>query len=199
MPVDGVQRVWATIRVCAEGQDCSAPVVAAGGPSASGVSLTFVEVTHEGGMIFVEYCVTVANPGSALKYPDPENRSLIIDGEEIASPATGTANAVRDPIPGYRCWRDRPPVTSETFNQAGSVILRVGKIEGVIDPYDRCVELESALEGYYPGMKIECDPSGHNPYTSLIPPAGMSKDEAHQIFMDAINGAVYGPWDLTIK
>jgi hypothetical protein len=202
VPVDGVQRVWATIRVCADGQDCSVPVVAAGGASASasGVSLTFVEVTHEGGMIFIEYCVTVANPGPSQKYPTPMNRSIIVDGEEIASPGMGSAYPVYDPIPGYSCVRERPPVTSETFNQAQSVVLRIGKVEGTpIDTDAICEAVKPALKAQYPGLDFQCDYFSGNYYTGLQLPAGMSADEAHLIIVDAINGAIYGPWDLIIK
>jgi hypothetical protein len=73
-------------------------------------------------------------------------------------------------------------------------------VEGTpIDTDAICEAVKPALKAQYPGLDFQCDYFSGNYYTGLQLPAGMSADEAHLIIVDAINGAIYGPWDLIIK
>lgn len=36
-------------------------------------------------------------------------------------------------------------------------------------------------------------------YTDLQPPVGMTNGQANKIIMDAIQGAIYGPWVVRLK
>jgi hypothetical protein len=49
----------------------------------------------------------------------------------------------------------------------------------------------------YPGLDFEC--ARYNYYNNLRLPAGMTKEEADRIILDAIQDAEYGPWELVTK
>jgi hypothetical protein len=191
VPVDGVQRVWATIRVCAVGQDCSVSAVAAGGasPSASGVSLTYEGVTHEGEKTTLSWCMIVEN--AQFTHYNPSGMSLFLDGNDVIGlGATGN----------YNCFESDYQLSAADFNQAQSVVLRIEKIEGtVIDTDEICEAVKPALKAQYPGLDFQCNYDSGNYYTGLQLPAGMTNEQAHTIIRDALSGAIYGPWDLIIK
>ena len=51
----------------------------------------------------------------------------------------------------------------------------------------------------YPGLDVECAFSMAGYYTHLQLPAGMTDSQAQQIIVDAIEGAIDGPWVVTVR
>jgi len=196
LPVDGVQRVWVTIRVCEAGQDCSAPLAAAGGGSASvvnGVSFSLTGVSHEGPETHVGFCLSQVNPKFFYYSPDLQQTFLIVDGQELSS-SSGSSTT---PINGTCCMTFHFPLTLEEYNQAAHISFYTERIEGVNWSEQTCEEIRPSLITQYPGLDFEC--ARYDYYTNLRLPAGLTREEAHQIVVDAIEDAKYGPWELIIK
>jgi hypothetical protein len=195
VPVDGVQRVWVTIRVCEEGQDCSAPVVAAGGGSLSAGGVTFAlgGVTHDGGDTFVNFCLSQVDPLFFFYAPDHYRTWLIVDGEKLRS-GGGKATI---PVNGTCCMTWDFPLSEAEFNQAAHVSFYTERVEGHNWSERTCNEMRPNLIAQYPGLDFEC--ARYNYYNNLRLPPGMTKEEADRIIIDAIMDAKYGPWELIIK
>jgi len=51
----------------------------------------------------------------------------------------------------------------------------------------------------YPGLGFQCNFNMAGYYTNLQLPAGMTREQAQQIIVDAVEGAIYGPWTLTVR
>jgi hypothetical protein len=67
------------------------------------------------------------------------------------------------------------------------------------DPDASCQIARSTLVTQYPGLNFSCNFSMAGFYTDLQIPNGMSRNQADTIIMDAIQGAIYGPWTLILK
>jgi len=67
------------------------------------------------------------------------------------------------------------------------------------DPDAVCQMARSNLVTQYPGLDFKCNFSMAGFYTDLQIPNGMSRNQAETIVMDAIQGAIYGPWTLFLK
>ena len=66
-------------------------------------------------------------------------------------------------------------------------------------PDEDCQAARAGLVAKYPGLDFQCRFSMAGYYTDLQLPGGMTRAQAQQIIVDAIEGAIHGPWVLTIK
>jgi hypothetical protein len=178
------------IIVCDPNQPCNPPT-AGGGTTASGISVTLTNFTHDAQSATVDFCMTVPNRNYFLNH----GPSLLIDQKPAPFlDGGGTANP-----PG--CYWFKYQIDAAELDQAQHITL---SIDGSLrmsygDPDVNCQAARLDLVAQYPGLDFQCHFSGAGYYTNLQLPAGMTREQAHQIIMDAIEEAIYGPWVLTIK
>ena len=192
VPVDGGSQVWAKIMVCDPAQPCNPPA-AGSGTTASGISVTLTGFTSDAESATVSFCMTVPNRNFALGSPAP---SLLID-QKPAPFLDGST------IPPWGCYAMRYQASASEIDQAQDIRLsidtglRMSPPPG--EPDAACQAARLDLMAQYPGLDFQCHFSMAGYATDLQLPAGMTRERADQIIMDAIEGAIYGPWILHIK
>ena len=191
--VDG-DRVWVTIMVCESGKTCSPPASTLGGStSASGISVSLTSFTHDAQSATVDFCMTVPNRYYTLDSPAP---TLFIDQKPVPFLDGGS-------VPPWGCYYMKYQVGAAQTEQAQHITLsidtslRMSPPPG--DPDAACQSARTNLVAQYPGLDFQCSFSMAGYFINLKLPSGMTKEKNQQIITDAIEGAIYGPWLLTIK
>lgn len=189
--VDG-DRVWVTIMVCEAGKTCSPPS-ASSSSSASGISMTLTNFTHDARSATVDFCMTVPNRYYALGSPVP---ALLIDQK----PAPFLEGGSTQP---WGCYFMKYQISAAQLEQAQHIVLSIDTALRMSpppgDPNVACQSAKADLISQYPGLDFQCHFSTAGYYINLQLPTGMTRDQAQQIIMDAVEGAIYGPWNLTIR
>lgn len=192
IPVDGVSQIWVKIIVCDPNQPCNPPT-AGGGTTASGISVSLTNFTHDAQSATVDFCMTVPNRNYALGSPAP---SLLIDQKPAPFLDGGT-------IPPWGCYKMKYQIDAAEIEQAQHITLLIDTTLRMEpppgDPDVACQSARPNLVAKYPGLDFQCHFSMAGYYTNLQLPDGMTREQAQQIIFDAIEGAIYGPWALTIK
>lgn len=192
IPVDGGKNIWAKILVCDPNQPCNPPI-AAGGITANGISVTLTSFTHDAQSATVDFCMTTPNRNYALGSPAP---SLLVDQKPAPFLDGGT-------IQPWGCYEMKYQISAAQIEQAQQITLlidtalRMSPPPG--DPDTACQFSRPDLLAKYPGLDFQCHFSMAGYYTNLRLPDRMMREQAQQIITDAIEGAIYGPWVLTIK
>ena len=188
--VDG-DRVWVTIMVCEAGQTCVPPSSSGSATSVNGISVTLTDFTTTSQGAAASFCMTLPNRNYG---PPGGSVSLMVDQKSMPYSSGGTS------IPG--CFEFEFPISAGELDQAQHVAVSIEQVRilgGVPNPDATCNEARAALLSQYPDLDFQCSFSMAGYYTDLRVPDGMTREEAQQIIMDAIEGAIYGPWELTIR
>jgi hypothetical protein len=93
-------------------------------------------------------------------------------------------------------------VSATQIEQAEHIVLSIDTALRIApppgDPNDACQSARPGLIATYPGLDFQCNYSMAGYYTNLHLPGGMTPEQARRIIIDAIEGAIYGPWLLEI-
>lgn len=177
-------QIWVTITV--------GSVPASGSASANGVSATLTHFTSNSESATVSFCLTVPNRNYALDRAP----ALLIDQQPVPFLDGGTLSP-------WGCYEFRYLIRAAEVNQAQSITL---SIDGALrmspppgNPDTACMAARLTLIAQYPGLDFQCHFSGAGYHTDLELSAGLTTEQARQIITDAIEGAIYGPWALTIR
>jgi hypothetical protein len=187
--VDG-DRVWVLIKVCVTGQSCP-QAQANAAASANGISASLSSFTTSAQASTASFCMTLPNRNYA---PAPGSVSLLLD-QQVIMAATGSS------LPGG-CYEFEFPVSATQIAQAKSAAVSIGQVRilgGVADPQAACLAARLKLMERYPGLDFQCGFSQTGYYTNLQLPAGLDTARADALIVDAIEGAVDGPWLLNVK
>lgn len=188
--VDGGKNIWTKIIVCDPNQPCNPPATG-GGAVAGGVSATLMSFSSGAQSAVASFCMTLPNPNYG---PAPGTVSLILDQRTVLASSGGSQ--------GPGCFEFEFPVTATQVQGAKSVAVSIGQVRilgGPNDPEGTCQRVRPNLIAQYPGLDFECHFSMSGYYTNLKVPAGMTAEQARQIIDDAIEGAINGPWILTVR
>lgn len=188
--VGGGKNIWAKIVVCAPNQPCNTPV-SGGNASAGGVSATLTDFSSEAQSAVASFCMTLPNRNYA---PAPGTVSLILDQQTISASTGGSLS--------QNCFSFNFPATASQVQAAGSVAVSIAQVRilgGPNYPDETCQAVRPTLVAQYPGLDFKCNFSMAGYYTDLQTPAGMTAERAQQIIFDAIEGAINGPWLLTVR
>ncbi len=192
VPVDGGRFIWVTIRVCDGVQPCPPiPTAGSGGSAANGVSANLVAFTPHTQSAVAAFCMTLPGPNYA---PSPASVYLVLDGVSFPYSTGGSTS------PG--CFEFEFPVRGEKVQSAQSVLISIAQVRilgGPNDPNGACRTAHAALTARYPGLDFTCQFSMAGYYTNLKLPSGMSREQADALIVDAIEGAINGPWLLTVR
>jgi len=180
VPVPG-GRVWVTITVGSGGS-----------ASAHGVSTTLTNFISDSQTAAVSFCMTVPNRSYALDRAP----SLLVDQQPAPFLGGGT-------ISPWGCYEFEYQIGAAELERAQGITL---SIQGSLrmspppgSPDAACNSARSNLLAQYPGLDFQCRFSIAGYHTNLKLPAGMTTEQAGQIIMDAVEGAIYGPWVLKIR
>ncbi|MCX6055389.1 MAG: NBR1-Ig-like domain-containing protein [Chloroflexi bacterium] len=190
--VDG-GNLWVKIQVCQPNQPCNTPTTG-GETTASGVTANLTSFTYDSQTATVDFCMAVSFHQYTL-IPAP---SLLID-QKPAPFLTGGSDFPSGP----GCIEMQYQVSSAEIEQAQQIVL---SIDGSLrmtpppgDPDTACQNARSALRAQYPSLDFQCHFSMGGYYTNLQLPDEMTQEQANALIVDTIEGAIYGPWALTLK
>jgi hypothetical protein len=199
--VDGAN-LWVKIQVCKTSQSCNIPVAGGGAMvTAANASVTVTNFTYDAQSAKVNYCIAISGLSdwkSLRAYGSwPSAPKLLVDKNSVPFLAGGS-----DYPMGDGCAYMQYQVGASEIEQAQQVMfvidaLRMDSPPG--DPDASCQIARSTLVTQYPGLNFSCNFSMAGFYTDLQIPNGMSRNQADTIIMDAIQGAIYGPWTLILK
>lgn len=188
--VDG-DRLWVMIMACEAGMTCSPPSSSYGSTSTNGVSATLTTVTSGAQSTTVAFCMTLPSIYYDLGVPSP---ILIVD-QQIFNLLSGTSTSP------HGCYEFEYPLGAAEFSEAETIVLSIDnvRVSPARSPEADCQTAKPGLIAQYPGLDFQCNFSLAGYYTNLQLPAGMKREQAQQIITDAVEGAIYGPWTLTIR
>ena len=194
MAVDG-SNLWVKIQVCEPDQACSASTAGGGTTTTvSGVTATLTEFTNDAQSATVDFCMSV----SLHTYTLDTAPSLLVDQKPVPF-LSGSSDFASGP----GCMEVMYQVSSSQIEQASHIALlidsslRMSPPPG--DPDAACESARLILMVQDPGLDFQCHFSMAGYYTNLQLPAGITQEQANTLIMDTIEGAIYGPWTLTIK
>jgi hypothetical protein len=187
--VDG-DRLWATIMVCETGKACSPPSSSYGSTSTNGVSVTLTNVTSGAQSTTVAFCMTLPSI-----YYDLGVAPILIVDQQTLNLSSGTSTSP------HGCYEFEYPLGAAEFNQAETIVLSIDnvRVSPARSPDADCQSAKPGLIAQHPGLDFQCNFSMAGYYTNLQSPSGMTREQAQQIITDAVEGAIYGPWTLTIN
>ena len=193
VPVDGGRYIWVIIRACPQEGNCPEPPAPTGGQTqnAQDIALQLLQFTTTATEAQATVCIV--NPPTPRHMPFAPV-TLYLDDRAI--PISG-AIYVR---PG--CYTLTFPVTPAEVQAAQSVRLVIEQIRipgGPPNANEACEQARGQLRARYPGLDFTCNFSMAGYYTNLKLPPGMSREQADRLIVDAIEGAVYGPWVFEIR
>jgi len=182
--------LWVKIIVCDPNQPCNPPT-AGGGTTANGISATLTNFASGEQSATASFCMALPNRNYA---PGGGSVSLNVDQKTVLASSGGSLNS--------GCFEFEFPVSAAELGQAQHVAVSIEQVRlmGALNyPDEACQSARLNLMAQYPGLDFQCHYSMAGYYTNLQLPAGMTATQAKQIIFDAIEGAIYGPWVLTIK
>ncbi len=202
VPIDGGRRVWVTIRVCAENLPCPTPQAqqaASQDPArttveVNGVSASLLEFTADAQQAVAKFCMTYPNSQYVIQPPVV----LQVDGQQFLATAGSTLGPATSP---NICYVYAFPATEEQIAAASRVAVVVPEVRmgTVPNPDARCQTVHDHLVNQYAGLEFTCHFSADGYFTDLQTPSGMSAADARQMIIDAIEGAIEGPWVLWVR
>ena len=169
--------------------------------TAAGVTITVTGFEYNEQTAEINYCIAIHDllDWKMLREygPFPAIPQLLIDQKPAPFLEGGSNYSMGD-----GCTYMQYQVEASVINQAHEILftfeqMRMGLPPG--DPNDACRAAHSALTTQYPGMDFKCSFSMAGYYTDLKTSKGMGRDQANQLIVDLIEGAIYGPWVLKIK
>jgi len=167
---------------------------AAGSATANGITAKLLNFSDDGQTANVDFCVSVSLHTYTLS-PIP---TLLID--QVPAPFLSGGS---DFPSGPGCISASYQVSADQIAQAQHVTLL---IDGSLrmspppgDPDAACQAARTTLMAQYPGLDFQCHFSMAGYVTQIQPPDGMTQEQAQILITDTIEGAIYGPWTLTIK
>jgi hypothetical protein len=96
----------------------------------------------------------------------------------------------------YRCYIVEFPVGVVNYGTSPvSISISNIRVHAANNLEANCARAKQQLAPLYPVLDFTCGPAGFF-YSNLILPAGMNQSEANKILMDALEQAIYGPWEL---
>lgn len=190
VPIDGGSHVWLKIRVCDPNQPCNAPAAGGGATAAGGgVTVTLSNFGSDPESAIADFCMTLPNRNYG---PGGGSVSLVVDQKTTLASSGGSLT------PG--CFEFDFPISAAQIMKAQQVSISIDNVRILGGASDAdCEAARSKLKQQHPGLDFQCDLSSGLYYTHLQLPAGMTQDEANTLIVDTIEGAIYGPWTLTIK
>lgn len=183
--------IWVTVAVCDSGIACHAGIPG-GSSNSSGITISLSEFTYTRDTTTITICMDLPNRNYALDYAP----TLHIDQKTAPFLEGGSSEP-------WNCIRLVYQAGATEIEQAERVILdisasvRMSPPKG--DPNEACEAARLHLMGLYPGLDFQCNFSMAGYYTNLKLPSGLKREDAQQIIIDAIEGAIYGPWTLVLK
>lgn len=185
-------QIWVTITVG------SVPLTGTGGvggaTTVNGIAVSLTNFVYDAQSVTVNLCFSVSLHIYSLS-PAP---SLLIDQEKAPFSSGGS-----DFASGPGCLEVMYHISPGEIEQASQISLlidgslRISPPPG--DPNTACQAAKVNLVERYPGLDFQCNYSMAGYATNIKPPAGMTRENAEILINDAIEGAIYGPWTLTIK
>lgn len=197
----GGPHLWAKIQVCETDQSCTTPDAGVGTSAmVNSASVTVTNFAYDTQSATVKYCIAV--PGLPdwrflRAYNAWPSAQLFIDQE--SAPFLGGGS---DFPSGDGCSFMQYQVGASVIEQAQRVTFVIDTLRMDLPPGDPdaiCQSARSKLVTQYPGLDFKCHFSMAGFYTDLQKPDGMLREQADKIVMDAIQGAIYGPWTLVLK
>lgn len=193
VPVDGGRSVWATIRVCPQGQGCPTPPALGGSQAQVGdISARLLAFTPGTPQTSARFCMTLPNRNYG---PSPGTVFLQVDDAQLAAVSGGS-------LPSAGCFEFSFAVSEAEIAQAAHVSVVVEQVRvlgGSNNPDQDCRNARETLMAQYPGLDFTCQFSMSGYYTDLHLPPGMSPQQADRLITDAIEHAVDGPWVLSVR
>lgn len=163
-----------------------------GSISTNSVAVTLTNFRSDENTATVSFCMTTPNRNYALDRAP----SMFIDHLPVPLLDGGTV------LP-WGCYEFRYQVNAVELNKAQSVSLfidsslRMSPPPG--DPDAACELARINLMAHHPGLDFQCRFSMAGYYTNIKLPEGLNLEDAKRLITDAIEGAIYGPWVLTIR
>jgi hypothetical protein len=162
----------------------------------AGVSFSLGKIGHNGDVTSIQ----VLSSFSTREYSIQPVPTLIVDGKQVAF-----AGGVDDwQVSGDYSYLWQYAISEQSFNNANSITLvfdtSIRKNLWGNQIVEACLSALSRLQKAYPGISFGCNPAmGGYPYDSLKVPSGLTRSQAHQLVMDAIESASYGRWEVKIR
>jgi len=198
VPVDGGRSVWVLVRVCAENLPCPTPQASFQGNTpeveVNGVTARLLSLTADAQQTIAQLCMTTPNNHYLIQPPV----ILQVDNQPFAATSGGTLGPATSPT---LCYMFAFPVTETQLAQASrvAVIIQQVRMSGFPNPDERCQIVHDQMVSQYPGLDFTCHFSMAGYFTDLHVPEGMHEDRARQRILDAIEGAIDGPWVLRVR
>ncbi|OJX39873.1 MAG: hypothetical protein BGO78_13950 [Chloroflexi bacterium 44-23] len=183
--------VWVTISVCQTGNSCSATLTT-GSATVNGISATLSSFNYDDQRTTVIFCMTMPNRNYALDFAP----ALLIDQKPAQFLEGGSSSP-------WNCMQMVYQTGAREIEQANHILLdidsslRMSPPQG--DPNVACESARQSLISEYPGLDFHCQFSMAGYYTNLKFPPNLTREQADKIINDTIEGAIYGPWVLTIR
>ncbi|MFZ3071007.1 MAG: NBR1-Ig-like domain-containing protein [Anaerolineaceae bacterium] len=187
-------QIWVTITVGSVPSAGTGGVGVGGTTTVNGVTVTLTDFAYDTQSVTVNLCFSVSLHYYTLG-PAP---SLLMDQEKAPFLAGGS-----DFASGPGCLEVMYQISPGEIEQTSHISLlidsslRISPPPG--DPNTACEAAKVDLVETYPGLDFQCNYSMAGYATNIKPPSGMTRENAEIQINDAIEGAIYGPWTLTIK
>ncbi len=169
--------------------------------TAADVTITVTDFDYNEQTAKINYCIAIHEllDWKMLRGygPYPAIPQLLIDQK----PAPFLEGGSNFPM-GDGCAYMQYQVGDSEISQAQEILFRFDQLRMELppgNPNDACEATRSALITQYPDIDFKCDFSMAGYYTNLQTPTGIGYDQANQLIVDLIEGAIYGPWILKIK
>lgn len=152
------------------------------------ISASLRKAIMQAGEFGVEFCLQLPDqrqwyPWDVLLMTDQQEYSP--DGSRIDPISATTA---------HKCFTFSFPVTPPPGT---AYRLSIGKVElpPEVHQAENCAYAQSTLRAAYPGLDFACSGPGAW-YSNLVLPAGMTREQADKLILDAMSSSIYGPWVL---
>ena len=165
-----------------------------GSSSAGDITLTLVSVQKNETLTNVEVCA---------QFPDLQDWNLsgvILTAGNVQNSLSGymlkNPKSASTYANAYRCVILEFPVGVSNYGSS-PVSVSISSIRVPAENYLElnCTRAKQVLGPQYPGLDFTCGPVGFY-YTGLVLPGGMTEAQADILIMDALEQAIYGPWNL---
>lgn len=191
LPIGMGNRIWLTISI-----GTKAAVQSPTSLDPSGVTFSVGDITHNGGITTIQ----IHSSFSMIEYSVQPVPILVVDGKQI--PFAGGIDDWQ--ASGKYSYLWQYSISEQSFNDAKSVTMvfdtSIRKNLWGDQIVEACRSALNRLQATYPEISFGCNPAmGGYPYDSLRVPSGLTRAQAHQIVMDAIESASYGRWEVKIR
>lgn len=190
IPVDG-GNFWISIH--SGSPPLNSATVAGSSPSSNGVTVTLSSISSDYTQTRAELCFDFPSQDGWI----PLDVVLAAGGQTF-----GSVGGALGTYP-FRCYYSIFQVSLDFLNQQAAYQIVVGKItplELVENQRQRCEQIKPELKARYLGLDFICLESGSGRYVgNLSAPQGFTLEQAEVLVSDAIQGAVYGPWVVSIS